>query len=94
MIVELLQGAQRIDGAIARKFGPTYNGILGIGLVIEIVRRLHEFGELPSVSAGALRAVLAVALFVFLLLHQISELAEHIDRRRGRARTKRKAGKR
>ena len=84
MLVELLHGVQRIDAAIARKFGPAYNAILGIGLVIEIVRRLREFGDLPT--ASAVRSGLTMALFVLLLMHQLAELADHIDRRRHRAR--------
>ena len=83
MIVELLYGARRLEAALARKIGPAYHAVLGVGLVIEIIRRLREFGDLPS--AGAVRAVLAVALFGVLLLHQLSELAEHLDHRRKRA---------
>ena len=84
MLIDVLHGVQRIDEAIARKFGPAYNAILGIGLVIEIVRRLREFGDLPT--ASAVRSGLAMALFVLLLMHQLAELADHIDRRRHRAR--------
>ncbi len=80
MIVEILQGARRLDLALARKFGPAYHAVLGIGLITEIVRRLHEFGHLPA--TGVIRGILAVALFGVLLLHQIGELAEHLNRRR------------
>jgi hypothetical protein len=84
MLIELLHGVQRIDATIARKFGPAYNALLGIGLVTEIARRVHEFGDIPTVSA--VRSSLAVALFVLLLVHQLAELVEHVDRGRHRAR--------
>lgn len=84
MIVEILRGAQRLDAAVGRTLGPAYHAVLGIGLVVEIIRRLHELGELRDFDAGALRATLALALFGFLLLHQLGELGEHLDRRRSR----------
>jgi hypothetical protein len=86
MILDLLHGAQRLDATLARKLGPTYNAVLGIGLIAEIVRRLREFGELPT--GGAVRTALTVALFGLLLLHQIAELGEHVDRRRERRKTR------
>ena len=49
--LKLLHGVQWIDAAIARKSGPAHNAILGIGHVMEIVRRLREFGDLPTASA-------------------------------------------
>ena len=57
------------------QLGSAYHATLGIGLVIEIVRRVREFGELPI--AGTVREVLAVVLFIILLVHEIGELAEH-----------------
>jgi flagellar biogenesis protein FliO len=44
---------------------------------------------LPRFDAGALRAILAIVLFAFLLLRQLSELGEYIDRRRARAAARR-----
>ena len=79
MIVELFHGVRCVDVMIHRKLGVAYNALLGIGLVVEIVRHLHEARDLDSTSM--IRTVLAVALFVLLLLHQLAELAEHVDRR-------------
>jgi hypothetical protein len=81
MVIEIFHGARWLDSAIASRVGPTYNAVLGIGLVIEIVRDLRDF-DLPSGSP--IRAIFAVALFSFLLLHQMAELSEHLDRRRKR----------
>jgi hypothetical protein len=82
MIVEILHAARRLDGALGRKLGAPYHAVLGIGLVLEIGRNLDELGH--QASAVSVRPILAVALFGLLLLHQMAELAEHIDERRKR----------
>jgi hypothetical protein len=82
MIVEILHAIRRLDTALGRKLGAPYHAVLGIGLIMEIVRNLHELGGLST--AVAIRPILAVVLFGFLLLHQIAELAEHVDERRKR----------
>lgn len=79
MVVELVHGVRWLDLMIHRKLGIAYNAVLGIGLVVEIVRHLHEAHELQGTNM--VQTVLAVALFAFLLLHQLAELAEHVDRR-------------
>jgi hypothetical protein len=43
------------------------------------VRHIREASE--HQSTGMIRSILAIVLFGFLLLHQIAELAEHVDRR-------------
>jgi hypothetical protein len=80
MIVEILHGIRRLDAALGRKLGAPYHAVLGIGLIMEIGRNLHELASLSF----AIRPILAVVLFGFLLLHQIAELAEHVDERRKR----------
>lgn len=79
MIVELFHGARWADVMIHRKLGLAYNTLLGIGLVVEIIRHLHEARDLER--AGWIGTILAVTLFALLLLHQLAELAEHVDRR-------------
>lgn len=79
MIVYLFRGVKWIDAEVHRKLGPSYNVILGIGLVAEIVHRVHEFGE-HHYTATFLSG-LAIAMFGVLLLHQLAELAEHVERR-------------
>lgn len=79
MVVELFHGVRWLDLMIHRKLGLAYNAVLGIGLIVEIVRHLHDARELHG--TGIIQTVLAVALFAFLLLHQLAELAEHVDRR-------------
>jgi hypothetical protein len=82
-MIELLHGARWLDLVIRRKLGAVYNALLGIGLIGEIVRHLQEARELHAV--GLIRTGFAVALFVVLLLHQLAELAEHVDRRSHRS---------
>jgi hypothetical protein len=42
---------------------------------------MSTFG-LPSVSSGVIWMILGVAVVACLLLHQLDELAEHIDQQR------------
>jgi hypothetical protein len=79
MIVELFHGVRWLDLMIHRKLGLVYNTLLGIGLIVEIVRQLREAHNLQG--PNMIRTALAVALFVVLLLHQLAELADHVDRR-------------
>ena len=84
MIVQILHAARRLDQALGRRIGPAYNTILAIGLVIESGRRVRELGDIEV--TGAVRVAVTIVFFAILLLHQLGELAEHIDRRRERAR--------
>jgi hypothetical protein len=81
MVIELFHSVRWLDVLIHRKLGVAYNAVLGIGPIIEIVRRLHELHR-----ASTVQTALAVALFTFLLLHQLAELSQHVDRRFGNAR--------
>lgn len=83
MIVQILHAARRLDEALGRRIGPAYNAILAVGLVIEIGRRVRELGEIEV--TGGVRLTVTIVFFAILLLHQLGELAEHIDRRRERA---------
>jgi hypothetical protein len=83
MIARILRGARRLDAALADRLGPAYNAILAIGLVIEIGRRIREMGEIEH--TGAVRVAVTILFFAILLLHQLGELSEHVERRRERA---------
>jgi predicted phosphoribosyltransferase len=69
MVIELFHSVRWLDLMIYRKIGVAYNAVLGIGLIIEIVRRLHEAHELHRAST------------VQTALHQLAELSRHVDRR-------------
>jgi hypothetical protein len=81
MILALLRAARRIDEMLKQKVGRPYHVILGVGLIVEIIRRVHEILEAP-VTRTRVVLVVAVMLFgVLLLINQLSELSERIDKR-------------
>lgn len=82
MIAAILDAAHRLDDGLRQRFGRPYHALLGLGLVIEIVRRVREIGDVPESSAGIVKIALAVLLFAVLLVHQLGELHEHAARRR------------
>ena len=67
---------------MAAQFGRPYHALLGVGLVVEIVQRVRELGE--TTSWDTVRTWLAILLFAALLVRQLGELHEHVDRRRER----------
>ncbi len=80
MIAAILKAASGLDAWLGRQLGRPYHALLGIGLVMEIVQRVRELGEMTSWNA--LRSWLAILLFAALLTHQLGELHEHAERRR------------
>ncbi|MBV9966169.1 MAG: hypothetical protein JO008_10775 [Alphaproteobacteria bacterium] len=80
MIVAVFRGVKWLHAELHRRIGPAYNVILGIGLVIEIIHRVREANF--HADAGVIRFLLAVVLFALLLLSQLAELGEHVERRR------------
>ena len=85
MVKEFLGAMQRLDEALKHRFGRPYSAILGVGLIIEIVRRVREIGEVAGSSASLLRIALTLLLFCLLLVHQLGELHERAEHRRARA---------
>jgi hypothetical protein len=81
MITRILGGAHCLDAWLGRTLGRPYHALLGIGLVIEIARRLREATEIGASTSGLLKLALAVALFCALLIHQLGELHEHMAQR-------------
>jgi hypothetical protein len=82
MIYTVTRAAQRLDQWLQDRLGRPYNALLGIGLVIEIVRRLaeapHKILDMQRILGSALVIVMELAL----LLHQVGALSHHIERRR------------
>jgi hypothetical protein len=83
MIGEILVFVHKLDDWLDRRLGKPYHALLGIGLVVEIVRHLREFGDVVS-TTGIVKTVLALILFVVLLIHQLGELYEHAGHRKER----------
>ena len=86
MIVAMFRSAKWLHAELHRRIGPAYNVILGSGLVIEIIHRVREANF--HADAGVIRFLLGVVLFALLLLNQLAEPGEHVERRlRRRERT-------
>ena len=81
MIIGILRGAQRLDAWLRWRIGRPYHAILGIGLVIEIARRLHELREGWGSPSGLLLTAATLIFYSILLVHQFGELHRHIDDR-------------
>ena len=82
MITEILDFARKLDTGLRTRLRRPYQALLGAGLVIEIVKAAREAPHWGERAGGPVPAALAIALFSLLLLHQVAELGEHIERRR------------
>ena len=81
MIKQGIRGCLWLDTWLQDRLGRPYNIALGLGLVVEIGRRL---GEVPHhlESAPRLLGVVLVVLFeTALLIHQIGALSHHFGPR-------------
>jgi hypothetical protein len=87
VIAIILRGAHGFDAWLRSHLGRSYHAILGIGLFIEIVRHLHELGEVGESPSGILRVALAVIFYSVLLVHQLGELQAHVAARKSRIRS-------
>jgi hypothetical protein len=83
MIGEALRAVHEIDAWLRRMLGRPYHAALGLGLVLEITARVRELYEAPEKSGGIVRLALVLLLFLLLLVHQVGELSDHAERRRG-----------
>ncbi len=77
MMLAILRTAHKADDMLKQKIGRPYNVVLGVGLIMEIVGRIHDLRELPVTSTSIVRTCVTVVFFLLLLLHQIGELSEH-----------------
>jgi hypothetical protein len=82
VIVEISHAAHHLDAWLRRTLGRPYHAMLGIGLVLEIIARVREMHEATATAGGIIRLMLVLLLYLVLLVHQVSELAPHADRRR------------
>jgi hypothetical protein len=86
MITGILRGAHELDAWLRSHLGRPYHAVLGIGLIIEIVRHLHELGEIGESPSGIVRVALAVIFYSVLLMNQLGELHAHVAARKSRIR--------
>jgi hypothetical protein len=76
----LIRACQDIDTWLQERLGRPYNLVLGVGLIIEIVRRLSELPHHVESATHVLGVVLVVAFEIALLIHQIGALDHHFRR--------------
>jgi len=82
MLTVIVNAARRLDLWLGATCGRPYHALLGTGIAIEIIQHVRELVEEPRSSAGIIKAALAIALYLALLVHQLGELGEHAERRR------------
>jgi hypothetical protein len=83
MIGKILAAVRRLDEWLQGILGRPYHAALGLGLILEIIARVRELHEAPATNAGIARLVMLILFYLLLLVHQIGELSEHAERRRG-----------
>ena len=62
--------------------GPALPRAVGAALVLEIADQLHKLATAPQTDAGLLRIALVLGVGGLLLVNQLAELAERVERRR------------
>ena len=82
MLTWIAASAHRLDGWLQERFGRPYNALLGVGLVVEIIRRLQEAPRAFSSAGGGAGAIFALVVAAALLLHQVGALSPRLERRR------------
>lgn len=77
MIHQITRGALQLDLWLQTRLGRPYNALLGIGLTIEIVRRLIEAPQRIASMHRLAGTVLVVVMELALLVHQVGALSHH-----------------
>jgi hypothetical protein len=90
VIIQGLHAAHRLNIWLDRRIGVPYRLLLGIGLSVEIVRRVIEIVSKPGEMAHLVRGGLVLLLYCALLLHTAGALYEQMARRTMRRRTDRR----
>jgi hypothetical protein len=70
-----------IDTWLQSHLGRPYNAVLGVGLIIEIVRRLSELPHHVESATHVVGVALVVLFEIGLLIHQVGALDHHFRRR-------------
>jgi hypothetical protein len=80
MLRWLIKFCLGIDTWLQERLGRPYNLVLGIGLIIEIVRRMAELPHHMESATHVIGVVLVVVFELGLLIHQIGALDHHFRR--------------
>jgi len=82
MIGTITHAALRLDQWLQKRLGRPYNVLLGVGLIIEIVRRLAEIPDHVASIHRLASGALVVAMEMALLIHQVGALSHHVEHRK------------
>lgn len=84
MISRLLHRARRLDLFLKERIGFPIHLLLSIGIVGEIILNTRELTKKFAAESTGIHLGLAFSIIVgiLLLIHQLSEISESIDRRR------------
>lgn len=86
VIRPLLRHARTLDHWLQRRVGRPYHLLLSGALVLEIGQQVHKLLTTPKSEAGRAHVGLVVLVGGLLLVNQLSELAERLERRDARRR--------
>jgi len=78
VIRAVTHAASRLDHWLQAKLGRPYNVVLGVGLTIEIVRRVSEIPERLAHPHRLIPLLLLLTLEGALLIHQVGELSDFV----------------
>lgn len=87
MIIQVLHTAHRLNAWLDRRIGMPYRLLLGVGLCVEIVRRVIDVADQLGELTHLVRGGLVLLLYFALLLHTADALYERLARRMMRRRT-------
>ena len=79
MIAQILRPVRKLDAVIKQRLGRPYHAVLGVALAIEIIHQIRELASRPSPTD--LRALLSIVVATLLLINQLAELSERLDKR-------------
>ncbi len=77
MLHAVALAAHRLDEWLQARLGRPYNTLLGVGLTIEIVRRLMELPHHAAMTSRLMGVIVMIVLNLALLVHQVGELSRH-----------------
>ena len=92
MILKILGAARRLDETLNQKLGRPYHAFLSIVLIVEIVRRMQEFLEIPYSNTHVVQLIFPLMVGVALLINQLGELSKRMDNRQSGGRRTRSSG--
>ncbi len=89
MIHSIALAAHRLDAWLQARLGRPYNALLGIGLTVEIIRRMAELPPHVALGPRLVGEVALIAMNLALLIHQVGQLSHHTGRVRARREARR-----